>query len=402
LDDFAHELLAARGSTYQNPPSNFYRAMRDPITRAESVGQVFLGVRLQCAKCHNHPFDRWTQDDYYDWASVFARVNYTIVENRRRDRNDKHEFNGEQFVVAALSGDVTNPQTDAPASPRFLGARSGPSAEDDRLQAVADWVASRDNPFFARAQVNRLWYHLMGRGIVDPIDDFRATNPPTHPALLEALSREFVSGGYRAKPILRLLMNSRTYQTSSEPNDTNIDDETNYSHNVLRPLSAEQLLDALHDVTGTKTKFAGYPEGLRAGQLPSVVYTRGGQGGAGVEERFLSQFGRPPRLLACECERTSESTLGRTFQLISGPMVQELLHRGGNRLDTLLKAMESDKSATDAKIVDELFWTVLGRAPCDDETPRFVAYLHDSKDRRQAAEDIAWSLVNAKEFLLRN
>ncbi|HWA97673.1 MAG TPA: DUF1549 domain-containing protein, partial [Pirellulales bacterium] len=170
IDAMARDLLSARGSTYHNPAANFYRAMRDPITRAESVGQVFLGVRLQCAKCHNHPFDRWTQDDYYRWANLFARVDYKVIENRRRDRNDLHEFDGEQIVLATSDGAVKHPAGDE-VTAQFLGARTGPGDSDDRLDAVARWIAGGENPMFARVQANRIWFHLMGRGIVEPIDD---------------------------------------------------------------------------------------------------------------------------------------------------------------------------------------------------------------------------------------
>ena len=397
LDEFAHTLLAARGSTYQNPPTNFYRAMRDPITRAESVGQVFLGVRLQCAKCHNHPFDRWTQDDYYRWASVFAGVDYKILENKRRDRNDKHEFIGEQWVVdAAAIADLKNPSTDERAAPRFLGAKVGPENGDDRLTSMADWVSSRDNPYFAKVQANRIWFHLMGRGLVDPIDDFRATNPPSHPGLLDALAHEFVAGGYRTKPIIRLVVNSQAYQASAIPNATNADDEASYSHTVLRPLSAEQLLDALHQVTGTQAAFVGYPVGLRAGELPGVSAVRSRDGGAGPEEKFLTQFGKPPRLLSCDCERTRESTLGRTFQLVSGATLNDLLRQRDNRIFEL-----AGSKRTDAEVIDELFWTALSRAPTSEEATKFADYMKKADDRRRALEDIAWSLLNAKEFLLR-
>jgi hypothetical protein len=386
LNELAHELLAARGSTYRNPPANFYRAMRDPITRAESIGQVFLGVRLQCAKCHNHPFDRWTQDDYNGWTEVFRRVDYKVLENRRRDKNDKHEFDGEQIVLVNA-----NQETSA----EFLGAGRGPHVGDDPLLAVADWIADATNPYFARAQANRVWFHLMGRGIVDPIDDFRATNPASHPELLDALARDFAASGYRAKPLIRRIMQSRTYQLATATNDTNAGDETNYSHALLRSLSAEQLLDALHQVTGTRAKFLGYPAGVRAGELPGVRIGRS-RDGSGMEEQFLSQFGKPPRLLSCECERSTEPTLGQTFQLISGQALNDLLQRGDNRLGALLGS-----GASPTEIVDQLYWTALGRAPSGEESSAMTRYLAEARDRRAALEDVTWSLVNAKEFVLR-
>src|SRR5205807_2558762 len=235
LDRFARELIAARGSTYFNPAANFYRAIREPVARAEAVAQVFLGTQLRCAQCHNHPFDKWRQDDYYDWADEFARVNYKVLENRRRDNNDGHEFKGEQIVYVADRGEVKNPRSGKTAHPRFLGqARpltqpatrdTEDAADSDGLDALAEWVTSPDNPFFARAQVNRIWFHLMGRGIVDLIDDFRATNPPSHPELLDALAKDFVEHGYDVRYLICLIMNSQAYGLSSEPNETNADDE---------------------------------------------------------------------------------------------------------------------------------------------------------------------------------
>ena len=257
-DEFARELSAARGSTYHEPAMNFYRANRDPETAAETAAQVFLGIRLQCARCHNHPFDRWSQADYYSFGAFFARVRYKILENNRRDRFDKHEFDGEQVVWQDVRGEVKDPRTGKPAQPRFLGSAE-PAVENDgdRLVTLADWLAGRENRLFAKMQANRIWYHLMGRGIVDPIDDFRTTNPPINEPLLEALTDEFVRGGYRVKPLVRLIMNSRTYQTSSVPNETNADDERNFARAVVRPLGAEPLRHALSQVVEVPTKFNG-------------------------------------------------------------------------------------------------------------------------------------------------
>ena len=184
LDQFARELIAARGSTYENPAANWWRANRDPITRAESTARVFLGTQLNCAQCHNHPFERWTQDDYYNWAGLFARLDYKIVENKRKDTNDTRDFKGDQIVLLKASGSVKNARTGEAATPRFLGG-DAPQG-DDELLALAEWLPH--SPMFARMQVNRVWFHLMGRGLVDPVDDFRASNPPSHPELLDALA----------------------------------------------------------------------------------------------------------------------------------------------------------------------------------------------------------------------
>src|SRR5439155_6968257 len=240
LDRFVRELITARGSTYGSPAANYYRPNRDPLTRARSAAQVFLGLRLQCAECHNHPSDRWTQDDYYDWADLFARVSYKVIENKREISSDEHEWNGEQIVFRARQGSVKNPRTGKPAEPRFLGQPASvtdhPSPTTDRqeapetLDALAQWITSPNNPFFARVQANRIWYHLMGRGLVDPPDDFRATNPASHPELLDALARDLVEHRFDMRHLIRLIMNSRTYQLASDPDDSNGGEDMNYSH----------------------------------------------------------------------------------------------------------------------------------------------------------------------------
>ncbi|HWB14218.1 MAG TPA: DUF1549 and DUF1553 domain-containing protein [Pirellulales bacterium] len=400
LDRFVRELIVARGSTYTNPPANFYRANRDPISRAEAAAQLFLGVRLQCAKCHNHPFDRWTQGDYYRWAGFFARVRYKVVENRRRDINDGHEFDGEQIVWMAPDGEVNDPRTDRPMEPCFLGDPTPALAPDqDRLEELALWITAPDNPFFARAQANRVWYHLMGRGIVEPIDDFRATNPPAIPALLDELAADFAAHGFDLRRLVRTIMNSRTYQLSAQPNEAQpgeTDDEASFSHAIVRRLSAEELLDALSQVTGVTADFQGYPAGIRAGQLPGVRVARSGRRGL-KDDQFLVLFGKPPRLLTCECERSTEPTLGQAFQLVSGPTINEFLTHDGNRLSRLAASGKPP-----SEMVEELFLGSLSRFPTADESTSIVAYLEQAGDRRAALEDVAWSLLNSKEFLLRH
>ncbi|HEV7866497.1 MAG TPA: DUF1549 domain-containing protein, partial [Chthoniobacteraceae bacterium] len=256
LDQFARELIGARGSTYENPPANWWRANRDPITRAENTARVFLGTQLNCARCHNHPFERWTQDDYYDWAGLFARVDYQIVENKRKDENDKQEFKGDQIVLLKASGSVTNARNGEPAKPRFLGGEAPKvTPERDEMLALADWMAR--SPMFSRMQVNRVWFHLLGRGLVDPVDDFRASNPGSHPELLEALAQNFSEHGYDLRHLIRTIMASRTYQLAPEPDATNADDDANFSHGIVRRLGAEQLLDSLSKVLAAPMVFDG-------------------------------------------------------------------------------------------------------------------------------------------------
>jgi Protein of unknown function (DUF1549)/Protein of unknown function (DUF1553) len=407
LDRMVREIVGARGSTYEVPPANFYRALRTPFERSEAVGQLFLGVRLQCAKCHNHPFDRWTQDDYYGWGSVFARVDYKIIENNRRDNNDQHEFDGEQIVFLSAMGEAKDPRTEKTRAPKFLGAKSKVDPKADPLTELADWLTSADNDLFVRMLANRTWQQVMGRGIVDPVDDFRATNPASNPALLNALADELrldaTRGTTSVKPpfdlrhLLRLILNSRTYQLSSEPNATNRDDESNFSRALVQRHSAEQLLDATSQVLDVPLQFAGYPTGPRAAQIPGVraVGRRRGSGPSEAD-RFLILFGKPPRLQSCDCERSDETTLTQTFQLVSGDLVNRMLSNKSNRLDALLRSGQPT-----AEVVRDLYWTTLTRSPTTDELHETCRYIDSSTNRRSALEDVTWGLLNSHEFLLR-
>ncbi|CAN5539958.1 DUF1549 domain-containing protein [soil metagenome] len=395
LNEFAREILAARGSTYSNPPANFYRAVRDPYLRAESVAQVFLGVRVGCARCHNHPFDRWTQDDYHRFAAFFPRVQYRVLTNDRKDGLDSHEFVGDQVVYMARSGEVTLPRTNGPAGPKTLGDDVEVKGDADRVSELADWVASPKNPFFARAQANRIWYHLMGRGLVEPNDDFRAANPPSHPELLESLTKDFAANGYRMKPLIKQIMMSRVYQLSSSPNEVNLHDEVNLSHATVMPLEAEQLLDALSRSLGVSARFSGYPRGMRAVAMPAMMQL-GRRGDPTMGERFLRVFGKPDRLTTCECERHEDAGLLQAFQLLNGEQINQMLRDSNNKLGKLL-----DANAKDEEILSELYLAAVSRYPNADEQAKFGKYVKDAKDRRAAWEDVAWSLVNSKEFLLR-
>ena len=398
LDVFVRELIAARGSTYEHPPSNFYRAMRDPITRAETVAQVFLGTRLQCAKCHNHPFDHWTQTDYYGWTNQFAQLKYEVLENNRRDNNDSHEFDGEQLVLIGEAKEVNHPATGKPVAPRFLGTRNPElGTSSDRLLNVADWLTSPSNRRFAEAQVNRVWFHLLGRGIVDPIDDFRATNPPSNPKLLAALTDDFVAHRFDVQHLIRTIMTSRTYQLSASPNDTNRDDESNFSHALIRRLSAEQLADSFSQVLAAKLDFNGYPAGTHATQLAGVRATRRRDAGPSSGDQFLTMFGKPPRLQACECERADDPTLSQTFQLVSGPILNGLLVRSNNRLHEW-----SESKAAPEALIDDLFWTLLNRPPLPTEVAAAKKHLTSSDNRRANLEDVVWSLMSSPEFVLRH
>lgn len=398
-NEMAAAIVSAKGSTYSSPPANYYRALRDPISRAEATAQVFLGVRLQCAKCHNHPFDRWTQDDFYAWANLFSRVDYKIVDNDRRDDNDKHEFVGEQIVFTAAKGDIDDPRTGQPRDPRFLLAAASVPPRTERLEALGEWLADPANPFFAKAQANRIWFHLFGRGLVDPIDDFRESNPASHPELLDHLAREFTRGGFRLKPLVRTIMNSATYQLASETNETNATDEANFSRAIPRRISAEPLLDALSQALDTPPRFNGYPSGLRAIELPGVQAVRSRDQAPSRSDKFLTLFGKPPRLQSAECERTDAPTLVQAFQLISGEALQQMLTADGNRIAALL-----NRSAGPSEAIHEAYWATLSRAPTPGEEAAALPLIREETGgglRREGLEDLFWSLVTSHEFILR-
>lgn len=397
LDAFVRELIVARGSTYDHPPANYWRAHREPFVRAETTAQVFLGVRLQCAKCHNHPFDRWSQDEYYEWASLFEGIDYEIVANERRDRLDSHEFVGEQIVSVKPEGEVKNARTGKPAPARFLGG--GPPGDGDRLEQLAAWLTSPGNRLFATAQANRIWYHLMGAGLVDPVDDLRPTNPASHPALLARLADELVASGFSLKHLVRTIVLSRTYQLASEIDDSQwgedeIYDQRLYARAVVRRLPAEQLLDAQSQVLALPARFEGYAAGTRAGQLAGVERVRRKLADGDV---FLRQFGKPERLLACECERSDAPTLGQALSLVGGESLNARLRHPDNRIGQLL-AQTSDHS----EIIETLFWTALGRPPTDQETSAALEAIRLSDQPRAALEDLTWALLNAKELIFRN
>jgi hypothetical protein len=395
LNEFAAEIVRARGNTYENPPANLYRSLREPYGRAESIAQVFLGIRLQCAKCHNHPFDQWTQTDYHEFAAIFSKLDYRIVENNRRDMLDKHEFIGAQIVFTARDGILKHPVSGKALSPRLLGETKQLPPQSDSLDEIAEWLSRPENPFFAKVQANRVWYHLMGRGLVDPIDDFRSSNPATNEPLLKELARSFQQSGFKLKSLVRLIMTSRAYQLSASPAETNADDETRFSRAIIRPLQAEQMLDAISRVTGVSPRFESYPKGTRAGQLAAPPLTKRGKKGLEAE-RFLKVFGQPERLLTCECERPSDTGLVQTFQLLSGEMINGMLTQPGNRLGKLLESKQSD-----AEIVEELYWSALSRGPTSTELSRLSEFVAKSSDRRAALEDVVWGLINSKEFQLR-
>jgi hypothetical protein len=387
FDEVTRELLTAKGSTFANPPANYFRIARDPTSLAETTAQLFFGIRMQCAKCHNHPFERWTQDDYYSFSAFFARV------RQKQDRLEPGAGNngagGAEFIFLDRQGEVVQPRTNKVMPPRLPGVKT-PEAGGlkDRRELLAKMATAPDNPFFAKSVVNRIWYHLTGKGIVDPVDDFRDSNPSANDELLEALARDFVKHHFDLKHIVRTILNSRTYQLSAETNAFNKDDTKYFSHVVTKRLTAEQLFDALCYATEVPEKFSGMPLGTRSVQLPD---------GEAANNPFLKTFGQPARELACECEREEESNLAQALQLINGQALNDRLRNPNNRIGKLL-----GRKMVDTEMLNELFLATLSRQPNAEESQTLLAHVRQSANVRQAWEDVHWTLINTKEFLFRH
>ncbi|MGI8966199.1 MAG: DUF1549 domain-containing protein, partial [Limisphaerales bacterium] len=337
-DKFVRTLLLAQGSSYQNPEVNYLRALRDTGKMTEDISQTFLGVRFNCNKCHDHPFEKWTQNQYYQFGAYFARVG-----------TKNGALPGEQIIFAKYDGgEVKHPKTDMDVAPKVpVGAAKEPPKEGDRRDVFVEWLASKENPFFAKSMANRTWSYFFGRGIIDPVDDIRGSNPASNPELLDALTDEFIKSNFDVKKLMRTICLSRTYQLSIVKNKWNEDDTINFSHATPRRLSAEQLLDAVAVATGSKSKFSGMPRGTRAVEIPDGMV-------AGND--FLTLFGRPKRQSACECERSSNVTLSHALNLINGPMIGEAVTDKNNRVATLVEKEKDDK-----KVVEEIYLSVLNR-----------------------------------------
>jgi hypothetical protein len=385
FDALVRELLTASGSTFANAPANYYRVAKDPQNLAETTAQLFFGIRMQCCKCHNHPFERWTQDDYYSMAAFFARV------RRKKDPLEPGttpQQPGAEVIYDGRSGEVTQPRTGQVMKPKFMGGavpNIAPGA--DRRRVLADWLTGTDNPFFAKSVANRIWYHLNGKGIVDPVDDFRDSNPSANDELLDALAKDFATHKFDVKHLIRVILNSRTYQLSAQTNKYNGDDNKYFSHAVTKLLTAEQLLDAICTVTEMPEKFPGLPAGTRAVQLPD----------SDINHPFLKTFGQPARELACECERESDSNLAQALQLINGPTINEKVRHADNRIGRLLKTKTSE-----LEMLNDLYLSTLSRQPTPEDVKVALDHVKRAADKRKAWEDVQWALFNAKEFLFRH
>jgi hypothetical protein len=377
-DQFARELVAAQGSTLSQPAANFYRTTVDANDAVETVSQVFLGSRIQCAKCHNHPFERWTQDNYYGLAAFFNRV-----QRKKSLRPD------EMLIFTTNAGEVTQPRTGRLMKPWLpeQGELDLP-AETDRREALVEWLVRPDNPYFARMEANRLWSHLFGKGIVDPVDDFRDSNPPSNGPLLDRLAQEFAEHGFDRKHLLRVMLQSRTYQSDYRTNEWNKSDTKYNSHFSPRLLSAEQLLDAICTITGLDEQFGSLPPGTKATQIPAPDLAK---------HDFLKIFGQPERQTVCQCERASDSNLSMAIQFFNGPLIYNKLRSDQNRFRKAVAA-----GTTDEEIIAELYLAAFSRRPTEKELSTSLAHIAAKEDRLAALEDICWAILNMNEFLFQH
>ncbi|HEV8132689.1 MAG TPA: DUF1549 domain-containing protein [Acidobacteriota bacterium] len=374
-DQFVREIIIAGGSTFTNPPANFYRVTKEPKVAMETASQLFMGVRMMCAQCHDHPFEPWTQKNYYEMAAFFGGI--AIKEGAG---------SGEAVVYEKRDGyEIRHPKYGYVVPANFPFAPAHVNPEENRRRQFAGWLTSKENPYFSVAIANRLWSYFFGRGIIDPVDDLRPSNPSSNPALLSALANEVQKSNFDLKQLMRTVVNSRTYQSSYRVNEWNADDENNFSHQRPRRLTAEQLLDAVAVATGSKVKFEGVPENFRAEQLPDPRVDMGG---------FLDLFGRPARESPCECERRGDISLGQALNLVNGGTLADAIADRQGRVAKLILA-----EADDVAIVRDLYLATFGRRPDAPELRRAGDYLKAGNNRAERAQDILWALLNSPAFL---
>jgi hypothetical protein len=385
-DLFVRDILGATGDELSSPPTVWYKELTKPQEFVDDCAQVFLGQRLACAQCHHHPYEKWSQDDYWGLAAFFGRIG-----RKQLPTIGAQQQQGDRVAIFTTSrGTVINKKTNRPAPLKPLaGEPMEVGAYEDPRQKLVDWMTAKDNPFFARAVANRYWAHFFGRGIVDPLDDMRITNPPSNPALLDALAAELVEKKFSLKALIKVIVKSRTYQLSATPNAYNQKDKQNYARYYPRRMSAEVLFDAVNQVTDAPAGFGGLPTDRhaprRAIMLPDESFP----------SYFLDVFGRPQRISACECERVSEANLAQALHLLNSDEMQGKLGRSGGRADKLAV----DKRP-DAEKVEELFLWAFARKPTDEQRAAALAHLgKNPRDKKKAYEDIVWALLNTKEFV---
>lgn len=380
-NEMVRELLTAQGSTHEYGPAALFRDKRDPADASAFVSQIFLGVRMDCARCHHHPSEKWTQEDYFQLAAFFGQT-------KRKGQGISAPISGEpEYVWYAPGGSgVTHPVTDAVMVPK---APDGPEmayvdGQDPRARLV-DWMGGSENPFFAKAISNRIWGEFFGRGIVEPVDDFRASNPPTNDELIEWLAKDFATHGYDLKHLMRTIMLSHVYQLSSTPNEHNIADTKNFSRSYRRRLTAEVLLDAVCDVTGVKDGFSGLPKGARAVQTWNHK----------IESDFMDAFGRPNASQECPCERDRKPSVVQALHLMNSNSLQEKLASDEGRASKLAKS-----DLGEPEIVRELYLSTFNRLPDPRELRTALRFFTvPGATRATATQDLAWALVNSAEFV---
>ncbi len=372
LDQMVRELLSASGGTFKNPATNYYQIERDTLKTAENVAQVFFGIRTQCAQCHNHPFDRWTMDDYYSFAAFFAQIGRKQSEDYR-----------EQIVFDRGGGDVRHPVGGRVMAPKFLGGEAPNTAGKDRREIVAQWLASADNPYFAPSVANRVWAHFFGKGIVEPVDDIRVSNPASNPELFTALGKKLAEYKYDFKQLVRDICNSNAYQRTAARNESNELDERNFAHANVRRIPAEQLLDCISQVTGASDKFQGLPLGARAVEIANGA----------TSNYFLTTFGRARRETVCACEAKTEPTLSQALHMLNGNTIQGKIQQGG----VVKKLLDAGQSPPQA--IESLYIRALARKPTPEETERLMAVVGQSANPQQGLEDVFWAVLNSREFI---
>ena len=376
-DQMVSELVSATGSASSNPPAAWYRAVTKPQDQMQDIAQVFAGQRLQCAQCHHHPYEKWSQQDYYGFMAFFSTIG----------RKPADEPGEEAVFHQWREASVENPKTRQPVKPTPLGGQTLVlEPQDDPRPALAAWLTAPENPFFARMLANRYWKHFFQRALVEPEDDLRMTNPASNPALIDGLADAFIKSGYDLKAMVRMICLSSAYQLTSEPNEHNASDRQNYSRFFPRRLPAEVLLDAIDTVTGVPTKFPSQPSGSRAVALPDDAFN--------ATSYFLTVFGRPDNASACECERSQDSSLAQSLHLLNSKGVQEKLTHGEGRAAVLARG----EQPLEARL-GQLFLTAYGRPPTPAETTQAQEYLAARQGSVAAWEDLIWALINSKEFL---
>ena len=372
VNQMVRELLGSQGGTFTVPATNYYQNQQDNLKVSENVAQVFLGMRIQCAQCHNHPFDRWTMDDYFGFAAFFAQV------ARKRGEDPR-----EQIVFNRGSGETSNPVTKKVVKPKFLGGIEPDTKGKDRRAVLAEWIASPENPYFAKNLSNIVWAHFLGKGIVDEVDDVRVTNPPVNPQLLDDLGTRFKEYNYDFKKLVRDICNSRTYQLSTKANETNESDLTNFSHASLRRIRAEVLLDVISQITETKNKFRGLPLGSRAVQIADGNTT----------DYFLTTFGRAKRETVCSCEVKMDPSLSQALHLLNGSTVNNKIKQG-----KLVETWLAEKR-TPEQIIDEIYLRCFARKPTEKEMAALSAEVASQENKKLALEDVFWATLNSREFV---